>query len=94
MVQAMEKMSLNYAINRIKHLGSISAQSYEAVTGKIFETTDGSKSKLLAGLAAYKALKMESNDLEMDEAYNVVVAYISKIVLSEVRFNTGKGTQE
>ena len=69
------KMKIQTAINELTKLGKVVDESYEAVMQRKMPKMEV-KGPLFAGIAAYKALNMEGEFKDLDEAYNVVTAYI------------------
>lgn len=68
-------MKIQTAITEVIKLGIVVDKSYEAVMQRKMPKMEV-KGPLFAGIAAYKALNMEGEFKDLDEAYNVVTAYI------------------
>lgn len=73
-------MKIQTAINELTKLGKVVDESYEAVMQRRMPKMEV-KGPLFAGIAAYNALNMEGEFKDLDEAYNVVTAYILEEML-------------
>ena len=73
-------MKIQTAINELTKLGKVVDESYEVVMQRRMPKMEV-KGPLFAGIAAYKALNMEGEFKDLDEAYNVVTAYILEEML-------------
>lgn len=78
MGENMEKMSIETATATFKRLGGILNESYKKVTGAALKNNETSTEMFHTGLAGYVQLKLGGENSEMDEAYQVVLAYIGQ----------------
>jgi hypothetical protein len=81
----MEEMSIEAAMAKFKGLGEIMDESYKKVTGSGLKGNGTKFKKFETGLAGYIRLKLSGENKEMDQAYDVIKAYIEQEVIDRIK---------
>ena len=78
-------MKTQNAIDRMVNFGKIVEDSYNTIMMRNLKDDANGQGPLLNGLASYMGLNMKGEFIELDEAYNVVRAYIGEEVIARLR---------